>query len=280
MTRPSIKSLQFSGGELHAKVENYQKGTKVELTHRVQSPASLIELLLAREVFDRLNSDFAYRVHKKLIIPYFPYARQDRVTEPHAAFSLRVVAKLINDLGFDEVVSCDTHSDVTPALVSNMRVVPQLDLIRQHVKLDALLRGKQFDAVVAPDAGARKKAAAVADYYGLPILTARKERNPATGEITNVYLDGGTVHCRFLIVDDICDGGRTFTELAAVLKGGHEAAGVSLYVTHGIFSRGLDVFRGLIDNVYTTNCFLTAAAVSTVADGTGIFTQELPFEEL
>ena len=41
------------------------------------------------------------------------------------------------------------------------------------------------------------------------------------------------------MIDDICDGGRTFIECAKLLK----AAGVgsmALYVSHGIFSKGLD----------------------------------------
>jgi ribose-phosphate pyrophosphokinase len=58
----------------------------------------------------------------------------------------------------------------------------------------------------------------------------------------------------FLIVDDICDGGRTFIELAKVLRP-WTTGKIYLYVTHGIFSNGLDVFNSLIDGVYTANPF-------------------------
>jgi ribose-phosphate pyrophosphokinase len=58
----------------------------------------------------------------------------------------------------------------------------------------------------------------------------------------------------FLIVDDICDGGRTFIELAKVLRPLTNGS-IFLYVTHGIFSQGLDVFKGVIDHIYTANLF-------------------------
>ena len=57
-----------------------------------------------------------------------------------------------------------------------------------------------------------------------------------------------------IITDDICDGGYTFIKVAEQLKA-KGASKVILFVTHGIFSKGLDVFEGLIDHVYTTTSF-------------------------
>jgi ribose-phosphate pyrophosphokinase len=57
---------------------------------------------------------------------------------------------------------------------------------------------------------------------------------------------------RCLIVDDICDGGATFVALARKLREAG-AIEVSLFVTHGIFSKGKDL-EG-IDNIYTTGSF-------------------------
>src|ERR1019366_6917050 len=111
-----MSAIIFSGGELHVTDQTFRE------PFRIQSANDLVELLMSNEIYSRNGSrdDF-----KKIIIPYFPYARQDRITEKHTAFSLKVFAKLINDLNFDEVVSLDVHSDVTPALVNNMRVVSQ-----------------------------------------------------------------------------------------------------------------------------------------------------------
>jgi ribose-phosphate pyrophosphokinase len=56
-----------------------------------------------------------------------------------------------------------------------------------------------------------------------------------------------------IIVDDICDGGRTFIELAKVLKS-NKVKNITLFVTHGIFSKGVDaLFENGIDNIITTD---------------------------
>ena len=57
-----------------------------------------------------------------------------------------------------------------------------------------------------------------------------------------------------VITDDICDGGYTFIKVAEQLKA-KGADKVVLFVTHGIFAKGLDVFDGLIDHVFTTDSF-------------------------
>jgi len=57
-----------------------------------------------------------------------------------------------------------------------------------------------------------------------------------------------------IITDDICDGGYTFIKVAEQLKA-KGASKVILFVTHGIFSKGLGVFDGLIDHVFTTDSF-------------------------
>lgn len=273
MSSLDIETIKFSGGELHVKLPNFRTPvpSPLNVVARLQSPDNLIELLLASEVIDRRLRQCSYPTKKKLIIPYFPYARQDRVTEPNTAFSLKVVAKLINDLGFDEVVSCDVHSDVTPALVDNMRVVSQVDLITKHnPALDAFIR-REVTCIIAPDAGAVKKASTVAAHYKLPTFQASKVRDVSTGEITatKIYDDMRSYEC--LIVDDICDGGRTFVELAKALRSSG-ASKVYLYATHGIFSKGLGVFAGLIDNIYTTNCFISERLPTN--------TCELNFEDL
>ena len=109
--------------------------------------------------------------------------------KPDEAFSLKAVAAVVNSLGFDEVVVCDPHSDVTPALVENVRVVPQVELVAAHDGLRGLLSLREEKVVVvAPDAGAAKKALSVAQRLGRPLVTASKARDTATGEIAGTEL--------------------------------------------------------------------------------------------
>ncbi len=89
---------------------------------------------------------------------------------------------------------------------------------------------------------------------GFTIVECTKERDSASGrlfkpEVLQPELVKGK---RCLIVDDICDGGATFVALARRLREAG-AIEVSLFVTHGIFSKGKDL-EG-IDNIYTTGSF-------------------------
>lgn len=249
------RSFVFFGGEIQVQVPGLPPTLDGDLTvmARLQSAESLIQLCLLTEILDRVHDG-----KRTLVVPYFPYARQDRVMAAHEAFSLKPVARLVNSLGFDRVVVCDPHSDVTAALVEGIRVIPQVDLMASHELLRAVVSGSDGMALVAPDAGAAKKALAVAQRLGLPLITASKVRDVSTGAITRTDVnEGGFLVCPDrLIVDDICDGGRTFIELARVLRA-QGARRVYLYVTHGIFSQGLGVFEGLIDSVFTTDSFLS-----------------------
>ena len=205
----------------------------------------LMELLLLTDAVKRKYPSSP--IH--LLMPYFPHARQDRVCAPGESLSAKVVADLINAQGYASVTCWDLHSEVSVALLNNLR----------HVELDELVKKIPAEArgaiLVSPDAGANKKVFNVAKQFGpdVEVVRADKVRNVLTGEITGTTVYCGSVGSRdFLILDDICDGGRTFIELAKELhKLTHGK--IYLYVTHGIFSKGYDELAEHIDRIYTAN---------------------------
>jgi len=75
-------------------------------------------------------------------------------------------------------------------------------------------------------------------------------RDTKTGEIKSVVLRDEVPAGALLVVDDLCDGGRTFIELAKALPNRPSTA-TYLYVSHGIFSRGPDVLLGYYDKIFT-----------------------------
>ena len=114
------------------------------------------------------------------------------------------------------------------------------------------------------------------------MLTATKVRNTITGEITGTRLDDPDQSAKgrdCLIVDDICDGGRTFIELAKVIRQQGPARGY-LYVTHGIFSNGLGIFQGLTDGVYTTDSFLSRDVENPRQSPVSLHVHHLDFDRL
>ena len=90
-------------------------------------------------------------------------------------------------------------------------------------------------------------------YKSISIAFCKKKRCTETGAITETELDE-TINYKgktILIVDDICDGGATFVQLASKLKE-QGAESVSLFVTHMIASKGLQALA-IFENVYYIN---------------------------
>lgn len=214
----------------------------------------LFDIAQAVDLVRSINS----RAVIRLLLPYLPYGRQDRRMTKHDAFSLKVFAKLLNSLNIDTILCFDAHSDVAN-LVDNLIIISQDRIMGISEVSHALTVNDPL--VVAPDMGAVKKIHKVISAIGNkfePVIMD-KERDPATGKIGNHKIISHTdvEGCNCLIIDDICDGGRTFISAAAELR--HKgAASVSLYVTHGIFSQGVcALLEGGIDKIFTTDSIAT-----------------------
>lgn len=244
-----VDHFTFKGGEEQVKIDlrHAPKGSIsfVDITAKIKNSTDVMALAMLVDAVSRLenlhtNAEFV------LNLPYIPYARQDRVMNPGEALSIKVFARIVNALGFDKVVVDDPHSDVSAALLDNVKIQDQASLIQMH---HDVLAGKDV-TIVAPDAGARKKAQKVADRFRMPIVEAGKIRDLKTNEITGTAVFGDVEGRECVIVDDICDGGRTFIALAQALKE-NGAKRVILYVTHGIFSFGKQIILdGGVDEIY------------------------------
>lgn len=244
----NLETFKFPAGEIKVSIDPVFLEGKYEVIAKLYDSNDIMELLLFNDILKRLKI-----AAPKLIIPYLPYGRQDRVTDPYGAFSLKVMAELLNNLYFEEIVTFDCHSPVTNALINNLHEVTQDEIIKRYAPVEFVNNIINQSIIIAPDAGAAKKAYTIASHYKRPFAVAEKIRDIKTGEILHTKIDAGG-KCA-LIMDDICDGGRTFIELTKALRtNGFEK--VYLYVTHGIFSKGLGVFDGLIDHIYMTNTFI------------------------
>ncbi len=204
-----------------------------------------------------------------LMLPFVPYARQDEVYVDGDPLSIKVFADFLNSLHLDKVIIADPHSKVTPALINNVQVIPQHQVVAPWVmKFDSMVIDPL--ALVAPDIGAEKKVKALQLYlkkhYGItfPTIQGNKVRDPETGKITGFQVLAGDPrghHC--VMIDDICDGGGTFLGLGNVLME-QGANAMSLYVTHGIFSKGVEVLLHKFDYIAASDSFPHVDGVMTI----------------
>lgn len=244
-----VDHFTFKGGEEQVKIDmaHTPKGGIgfVDIIAKIKNSTDVMALTMLVDACSRLEG-LHHAAQFTLYLPYIPYARQDRVMQPGEALSIKVFANLINSLGFDKVIVDDPHSDVSAALLDNIKIRGQEVLIAEFHNH---LAGKDV-TIVAPDAGARKKAQKVSDRLRLPLVEAGKVRDLQTNEITGTAVFGDVEGRECVIVDDICDGGRTFIALAQALKV-KGAKRVILYVTHGIFSFGKQIILdGGVDEIY------------------------------
>ena len=194
-----------------------------------------------------------------LKMPYCAYSRQDRVCNAGESFSLKVFTNLINSLGFDQIQTWDNHSDVSSALLDNCHNFPVHKLLDNLAgPIDGLAA---YDFFISPDAGANKKVQACSKQFNIPMLRADKIRDTATGKILDTILystPDELLGKHVLIIDDLCDGGKTFTELAKAIHLIQPDCIIELYVTHGFFSKGIDpLIESGIHHIYTTGSVCT-----------------------
>lgn len=238
--RSQVDFFKFSGGETQVKFSNPSTSKEycdVEIVAYIRDGEFLPLALLVDSIRKQIKSPAI-----NLSIPYLPYARQDRVMNSGESLAVKVFCDLINSLKLDSVTVCDCHSDVGLALLENCKNDSSLPI-------DLFDLSNKPNALVAPDAGALKKTFKYAQTLDInEVIRADKTRNVKTGDITGSMYFGDVKDKSLLIIDDICDGGRTFIELAKVLRQGG-AKYIHLHVTHGIFSKGKEVLLEEIDKV-------------------------------
>lgn len=243
----AFEHFVFKGGEPHIKIlSDLSVVTHVTITTRINSFEAMGFLLLATDALRRMGIK-----HIDLLLPYMPAARQDRVMVLGESLSVKVYADVINAMAFDKVTVFDPHSEVTPAVLNNCKVVTNHTFVKQVIEdINTEL------TLISPDGGALKKIYKVSAFLGgIPVVEGSKQRNVTNGKLEGFKVYTDDLKGRdCLIVDDICDGGGTFMGLASALKE-KNAGNLYLAVSHGIFSKGYDALLQHFTKIYTTNSF-------------------------
>jgi ribose-phosphate pyrophosphokinase len=246
------KSFTFPDGQPHIDVgaiDIYDEPVQVKA--QVRSPQELFEVAMVTEILHSKQTRFSLR------IVYLMGARMDRRLSPGEPYTLKAVADIINSFEAESASVFCPHSQATSDLIH--RYDPYFF---QTVESDFYYSACEFFmgsigndpmSLVLPDAGSEKrfdKMPFVKKWF--PKVVLAKHREERTGEILGIKILEGTVKPICLIVDDLCDGGRTFIEASKALRK-EGAEKVYLAIPHGVFSKGLPL-EG-IDGIYTTNSF-------------------------
>lgn len=249
--------MNFPAGEGHVKLKNLK-----EYPDFVNQPMIVWNFENQGELFTVLQMANVLQnkgLHFSMICRYLPFARQDRATSEEQPFSLKIFADVLNTI--ENCISlhvCDLHSEV----FKNLYKGTIYEYTQKECFLAAMSRRKvvpDWAAVVAPDKGAWGKTHDIAKFLHRPVIHCTKKRDPDTGQLSSPEFLAEDVlpelkeGQRLIIVDDICDGGYTFLQLAELIKGKYPNNPLDLYVTHGVFSKGIEVLYQKFDDIYCFN---------------------------
>jgi ribose-phosphate pyrophosphokinase len=226
--RGRVEHGRFSDGETRFQVLENVRGADVFVVQPCSSPVDfhLMQLLLMIDAFKRAS---AWRITP--VIPYYPYARQDRKDRPRVAISAKLVADLLETAGASRVLSLDLHAPQIQGYFN----IPVDHLFAAPVMVEYFLKknlGRM--TVVSPDAGGVERARYFAKKIDAPLAIVDKRRiDVNVSEV--MHLIGDVEGRPALIIDDIIDTAGTLVKTAEALIE-HGATKVFAGCTHPVLS--------------------------------------------
>jgi ribose-phosphate pyrophosphokinase len=241
-------ATQFNDTETYVTIDEVVRDQDIFLIQTCSAPVNdhLIEILLFLDAFRRAS---AHRI--SLVIPYFPYARQDRMAHGREAISARVVASLLEAQGASRVIFFDIHN---PA-IQGFFTIP-VDPLSGISLLAGYFRKPEYKdaAIVSPDVGRASLAGKYAALLDLPLVIMHKRRI-GHSEVKTSHIVGDISGHRPIIVDDVIASGSVLRQLDDLYD--HGARGKAcLAITHPVLLQSaLDILEqdDRIEKLVVTN---------------------------
>lgn len=223
----------FKDGESCVNYETSIRGKRVFLLTSPNNPLKIMQLMLA---IDAAKKSSASEIIP--IMPYFPYARQDKRDQYRGPIGVKVLAKTFEMLGATSFVTVDLHSNQIEGFFD----VPLIHIRGKYLFADFLVKNSTINTVFcSPDAGGVKRVKKIRDliserYKGTSIqyVTIDKTRSGAN-KISEMSIIGNVKDASVIIIDDLCDTGGTLIKASdTLIKAG--AKSVKVLVTHAVMS--------------------------------------------
>jgi ribose-phosphate pyrophosphokinase len=224
-------AYEFSNGEIFVRFQDSVRGSDAFVVQSVTTPVNtwLMEALL---MVDALKRASAKRI--TVVLPFYPYARQDKKHRGREPISARLVADMFKTAGAHRLMTVDLHTAQIQGFfdgpVDHLFALP---LLADHVEAHW---GDGDLVVVSPDAGRVRVAERWTDRLGCGLAIIHKRRDPNVPNEVKVGEVVGQVRGKTcILVDDMIDTGSTITKAAELLFD-NGAADVIVTATHGVLS--------------------------------------------
>ncbi len=244
--KASVK--RFADQEISILIEEDVEGKEVSVLGSTNPPAeNLLELLI---LINTLKENGAEKVHA--LIPYWGYAKADRIKPKGATLSAKLMANALELAGVDSVSIVNIHSQIAQDYFkvpfTYLDSIPLLAKDFRDLDLTKVV-------VVSPDKGGVGRAENFAEVLGTKEVTYVYKNRPQFDEAKITEVNGDVKDKICIIVDDMAQSGGTLIENAKVLKQ-HGAIKVFIAVAHIVHTGGsIPKFDkdNNIDKVFFTN---------------------------
>jgi len=223
---------RFSDGEVRVELLENVRGHDIFVVQPTQPKAeNIIELILLLDALKRASANYITAV-----IPYFGYARQDRKDKGRIPISAKAIAKTIQTLGADRVLTMDLHAS---------QIQGFFDIPVDHIYGSSILvpyfrnllreEDPKNWAICAPDAGSIKMARAYAKHLDVSLVAIDKRREKVNQSEVMHILGDPVQGKKVIIMDDMIDTAGTIVNAAYAV---HNKGAKTIYAacTHGILS--------------------------------------------
>lgn len=257
---PAYKAFRYPMGETQVRIlpdhiSSMRTADEIHVVANIKSAEDIIELALLCDAVEHESDCWM-----SIVLPYLPYSRADRRFIDGDCFGLEIFGRMLAMMAPNRVVTLDVHSKMAMKYIPHLETVSALSFIQRAVEEFANTQPDRRINILFPDKGAR-------DRYELPtyfgsntglisptVLHASKTRDAETGQFSGfeipALLNDPQWKAPTLIIDDLCDGGGTFLGLRDLIP---RDIKLGLYVTHGIFSKGMDHLAKAFSWIGTTN---------------------------
>lgn len=242
ITGEGYKIISYPDGEKHLKIDDLDLKKEVRIECRITNSDDLFILMQLSDILNRLE----VKVHL-LKIWYLMGMRCDRLFSTNEAFTLKLVANVINSFNSEIVEVIEPHSSRTRDLID------KVDLYYDTELYSMIESHNNSHIICLPDNGAVKR-------YGWvdKRIICEKTRDVSTGELKGfaIKYKSENMSCdKIMVVDDLCDGGGTFVGIAELLRKEYNPKELCLAVVHAVQEEGLKRVASVYDKVYITNSY-------------------------
>ena len=219
-------TTKLPDSETHVMIDEVVRDQDIFLVQPCSVPVNdnFMELVLLIDAFKRAS------VHSiSVVVPYFPYSRQERMSRGRESISAKVVANILENQGADRVIFVDIHNRAIQGFFN----IP-VDPISALPVLTEYFRKPEFAnaAIVSPDVGRASMAAKYAESLNLPLVVMHKRRASPL-ETRTTHIVGDIKGRRPIIIDDMIASGSVLKQIDSLYKNGAEGK-ACFSITHPI----------------------------------------------